>query len=228
MAGNVNNDGCSVLVISPLKSIISDQISYLQSINNTAVEMSNKTFVDIVRSPPQFIYATADQVIDQKFMKEIKSMTSILHHSIVAVVMDESHTVETWGAKRAVSESDKHELQSALEELQNTLTKNPDRSAFGTTFSQGFSSELISDVIQYSNRIFSLEDILTHTPVFNLHHAIQIFEITAEMFDDIDEYHLTNNAPNLENLGFSYTCIDELLNVDYDSSNVETLPDPDL
>ena len=129
---------------------------------------------------------------------------------------------------RAVSESDKHELQSALEELQNTLTKNPDKSAFGTTFSQGFSSELISDVIEYSNRIFSLEDILTHTPVFNLHHAIQIFEIIAEMFDDIDEYHLMNNAHNLENLGFSYTCIDELLNVEYDSSNVETLPDPDL
>ena len=100
MAGNVNNDGCSVLVISPLKSIISDQISYLQSINNTAVEMSNKTFVDIVRSPPQFIYATAEQVIDQKFLKEMKSMTSILHRSIVAVVVDESHTVETWGAKR--------------------------------------------------------------------------------------------------------------------------------
>ena len=96
------------------------------------------------------------------------------------------------------------------------------------TFSQGFSSELISDVIEYSNRIFSLEDILTHTPVFNLHHAIQIFEIIAEMFDDIDEYHLMNNAHNLENLGFSYTCIDELLNVEYDSSNVETLPDPDL
>ena len=129
---------------------------------------------------------------------------------------------------RVVSESDKNELQSALEELQSTLTKNPDKSAFGRTFSQGFSSELISDVVEYSSRIFSLEDILTHTPVFNFHHAIQIFEIIAEMFDDIDEYHLKNNAHSLENPGFSYLCIDELLNVEYDSYKEETFPDPDL
>ena len=80
---------------------------------------------------------------------------------------------------RVVSESEKCELQSALEELKITITTNPDKSTFGTTFSQGFSSELISDVVEHSSRLFSLEDILTHTPVFNLDHAIQIFEVIA-------------------------------------------------
>ena len=129
---------------------------------------------------------------------------------------------------RVVSESEKCELQSALEELKITITKNPDKSAFGTTFSQGFSSELISDVVEHSSRIFSLEDILTHTPVFNLDHAIQIFEVIVEMFDDIDEYHLMNNAHNQKDQRLSFICIDELLNVDYDSSDMDTFPDPDL
>ena len=100
MSGNINKDGSSVLVVSPLKSIINDQISYLQSIDHSAVELSDKTFANVVRSPPQFIYTTAEQAIDRKFIEEMKNMTSVLHRSIAAVVVDESHTVETWGSKR--------------------------------------------------------------------------------------------------------------------------------
>mgnify|MGYP002803550075 FL=1 len=65
-------------------------------------------------------------------------------------------------------------------------------------------------------------------PVFNVDHAIQIFEVIAEMFDDSDEYHLMNNAHNQKDQELSFICIDELLNVDYDSSDMDTLPDPDL
>ena len=100
MSGNSNNDGCSVLVVSPLKSIINYQIAYLQSINFSAVELSDKTFADVVRSPPQFIYSTTEQAIDRKFMQEMKNITSVLHCSIAVVVVDESHTVETWGGQR--------------------------------------------------------------------------------------------------------------------------------
>lgn len=117
---------------------------------------------------------------------------------------------------RTVLESEKKELQSALEELHSTLTKNPQRSAFGSTSSQGFSQELIEDVVENSHRIFCLEDIVKSTPVFNLDHAIQIYEIFAEMFDDIDESHLTNHIP-LEKLEFNCICLDELLNSEYEN-----------
>ena len=118
---------------------------------------------------------------------------------------------------RTVLQSDKNELQCALEELQSTFTKNPQKSAFGSTSSQGFSPELIADVVENSHRIFSLEDILTHIPVFNLHHALQIYEIFAEMFDDIDESHLTSDV-HLEKLEFNCLCLEELLNSEYDNS----------
>lgn len=96
------------------------------------------------------------------------------------------------------------------------MTKNPQRSAFGSTSSQGFSRELIEDVVENSHRIFCLEDIVKSTPVFNLDHAIQIYEIFAEMFDDIDESHLTNHIP-LEKLEFNCICLDELLNSEYEN-----------
>ena len=94
------NDGCSVLIVSPLKSIINDQISSLKGLNCTAVELLDETFVDIVRSPPQFNYCTAENAIEAKFLDEIKRSNSILHRNIAAVVVDESHTVETWAGKR--------------------------------------------------------------------------------------------------------------------------------
>ena len=49
MSGNINNDGGSVLVVSPLKSIIiNDQISYLQLIDHSAVEQSTIHFANVV------------------------------------------------------------------------------------------------------------------------------------------------------------------------------------
>ena len=89
MSGNSNNDAqqfCS-FGFSP----------HLQLINFSAVERSDKTFADVVLSPPQFNYSTAEQAIDRKFMQEMKNIASVLHCSIVVVVVDESHTVEMWG-----------------------------------------------------------------------------------------------------------------------------------
>ena len=37
-----------------------------------------------------------------------------------------------------------------------------------------------------------------------------------------------NNAHNQKDQELSFICIDELLNVDYDSSDMDTFPDPDL
>lgn len=55
--GNVRS---CVLVVSPLKSIISDQISEVTSFNCTAAELSKETLSEIMESPPQFIYCSAD------------------------------------------------------------------------------------------------------------------------------------------------------------------------
>ena len=77
----------SILVISPLRSIVSDQISEVSSFNCTAMELSKETLSEIGRFPPQFIYCSAESVLDKDVLR-------------IPIVVDECHTVETWTGKR--------------------------------------------------------------------------------------------------------------------------------
>jgi hypothetical protein len=52
-----------------------------------------------------------------------------------------------------------------------------------TKLSHGFSVELIQDVVERCNEIFSVEDIISSFPVFALVHAIRILEVFQELFD---------------------------------------------
>ena len=89
----------SVLVISALKSIIDDQISEMLSLNFTAMELSSET-IDLVRdNPPQFLYCSAEAVLEKPFLAMLKG-DSELHRAVSAIVVDESHTVEAWTGKR--------------------------------------------------------------------------------------------------------------------------------
>jgi len=89
----------SVLVISPLKSIIDDQISEMLSLNFTAMELSSE-MIDLVRdNPPQFLYCSAEAVLEKPFLAMLKG-DSELHRAVSAIVVDESHTVEAWTGKR--------------------------------------------------------------------------------------------------------------------------------
>ncbi len=90
----------SVLVVSPLKSIIGDQVLEVSSFNCSAMELSKETIHKITTSPPQFIYCSAENAIDRDFLDMLKDDGSQLHKSVEAIVVDESHTIETWTGKR--------------------------------------------------------------------------------------------------------------------------------
>ena len=91
----------SVLVVSPLKStIICDQVLEVSSFNCSAMELSKETTHQITTSPPQFIYCSAENCIDKDFLDMLKDDGSQLHKSVEAIVVDESHTIETWTGKR--------------------------------------------------------------------------------------------------------------------------------
>ena len=85
--------------IAPLKSIIDDQISKMLSLSCTAIELTMEA-VNVVReSPPQFLYCSAETVLEKAFLAAVKE-NSALHRAVSAIVVDESHTVEAWTGQR--------------------------------------------------------------------------------------------------------------------------------
>ncbi len=90
----------SVLIISPLRSIIQDQIAEILLLGCSAEELSNDNVSAVVSSPPQFIYASAENAIEKTFLDGLKNSRSAIHQSLALIVVDESHTVEMWTGKR--------------------------------------------------------------------------------------------------------------------------------
>ena len=81
-----------MLVVSPLKSIICDQVLEVSSFNCSAMELSKETIHQITTSPPQFIYCSAENCIDKDFLDMLKDDGSQLHKSVEAIVVDESQS----------------------------------------------------------------------------------------------------------------------------------------
>jgi hypothetical protein len=113
---------------------------------------------------------------------------------------------------RCASEEDKRAVLESLKEIQETfISDTAGISAFGN--SHGFSNELILDVGEHCNNIFTIEYIMTKLPVFSKNHAILILGIVDEIFGDVDEDELTGTTyydNPVRSSGF-----EELLNCEY-------------
>ena len=57
-----------VIVVSPLKSIIDEQIAEMASLDFTALELSGENLTTVLRDPPQFLYCTAENVLQTPFL----------------------------------------------------------------------------------------------------------------------------------------------------------------
>ena len=94
------SDWNTVLVISPLRSIIMDQMEQMKSLGFSVVELSSENVSQVIASPPQFVYTSAESAVEQQFLDGIKNSSSCIHQAINCIVVDESHTVETWTGER--------------------------------------------------------------------------------------------------------------------------------
>ena len=90
-----------VLVICPLKSIIQDQILEATSMGISAGSLSDCNLLDIENGKFQLLFASAEEVLQNKgFLSSLKNEKTVFHQNLAAVVVDESHTIETWTGKR--------------------------------------------------------------------------------------------------------------------------------
>jgi ATP-dependent helicase YprA (DUF1998 family) len=87
--------------------------------------------------------------------------------------------------ERNIIDEDRKALKEALFELKGKLDIHS-LSVFGSSSSHGFSNELISAVVQRASTIFSLKDLISELPIFNISHAKLILEVFNEIFEDIE------------------------------------------
>ena len=95
MEGCVTDPCC--LVIVPLRSIVEEQVNYNDfGMTAKGFEKSSEALNDIKSNKYKLIYASAEQALSSEFLSLLKDDSSELKKSLSLIVVDESHTVETW------------------------------------------------------------------------------------------------------------------------------------
>lgn len=84
---------------------------------------------------------------------------------------------------RGVSLDDKQLLHVPLLELKGSITSNTIM-AFGDC--HGFSSQLVGEIIENCDKLFTLNDVLKFVPVFSAKHAMMIYEVLNDVFGDCE------------------------------------------
>ena len=97
---NETNGRATILVIAPLASIIKDQLNELRSQGYLAADLSSFGPDELKACDFKIILSSAEEVMKAEFQDELKNRESELHRRLCCIVVDESHTVETWTGKR--------------------------------------------------------------------------------------------------------------------------------
>ena len=89
-------DQALTLVISPLKSIVADQLNDLKVRGYSAASLSELSSDELNECRFDIILSSAEEALSAKFQNKLKDATSQLHQRLSCIVVDESHTIETW------------------------------------------------------------------------------------------------------------------------------------
>ena len=84
------NGNAAILVISPLKSIIEDQLQEMELLGYPAKDLANLSNDDIRRCYFKIAFATAEKVKEKPFRAMLVDSKSKLHRNISAILVDES------------------------------------------------------------------------------------------------------------------------------------------
>ncbi|PFX25697.1 ATP-dependent helicase SGS1 [Stylophora pistillata] len=96
-----------VIVVCPLKSIVQDQLAEASLMGLTATSLAGASLQDVENGKYQLIFASAEEILAKPFLSSQKKSTSPLHQNLPAIIVDESHTVETWTGQRSTKRGKK-------------------------------------------------------------------------------------------------------------------------
>ncbi|KAK3728378.1 hypothetical protein QZH41_018033, partial [Actinostola sp. cb2023] len=104
-----------VVVVTALQSIINDQIAEAQSLGLSACSLAEKleSLDDITSGKHSIVFASAECATDRRFLQALKK-SSLFRDNLVALVIDESHTIETWSGLRGAKSKGRHRETAAF------------------------------------------------------------------------------------------------------------------
>ena len=79
-----------------------EQIAEARSMGLTANSLPEASLEDVGAGKFQLLFSSAENVLEKEFLAFLKQDT-IFHRTLAAVVVDESHTLETWSGKRYIT-----------------------------------------------------------------------------------------------------------------------------
>ena len=96
----LSSKAACVIVVCPLKSIVQDQLTEASLMGLTATSLASGSLQDVENGKYQLIFASAEEILAKPFLSSLKKSSSPLHQNLAAIIVDESHTVETWTGQR--------------------------------------------------------------------------------------------------------------------------------
>ena len=87
-----------VIVVCPLKGIVQDQLTEASSMGLMATSLASARLK--TSNTNQLIFASAEEILAKPFLSSLKKSNSPLQQNLAAIIVDESHTVETWTGQR--------------------------------------------------------------------------------------------------------------------------------
>ncbi|XP_020905733.2 uncharacterized protein LOC110243919 [Exaiptasia diaphana] len=95
----------TILVISPLRSLIEDQLEEVRDLGISATSLPEASLEEIKEGKWKLVYSSPECALQENFLEVLK--VGAFHDNMAAVVIDESHTIETWTVRRKASGNDK-------------------------------------------------------------------------------------------------------------------------
>lgn len=96
----LSSNAACVIVVCPLKSIVQDQLTEASLMGLTATSLASASLQDVENGKYQLIFASAEEILAKPFLSSLKKSGSPFHQNLAAIIVDESHTVETWTGQR--------------------------------------------------------------------------------------------------------------------------------
>lgn len=98
---NVAKTASKVVIISPLQSLMDDQVRYLKSVGLTAIALHDQHPEDELRKVEEgkytYLFPSPEKMLNSCRWRKLLSC-EVYHKSLISVVVDEGHCISQWGS----------------------------------------------------------------------------------------------------------------------------------